>query len=945
MAFPDTDLTPVVTVYLGADLSADPGTWTPTDWSSRLVRKPVQTKTGRSDGQETLQAGSCILWLENTDGALTPLLATSTYYPDWDFGVPMQFAVDDVGASPPYAQFSGYVTDIRPVIVPGSGGNISTVQVTVAGTWQILTQGRVEKSALRRTIPTESPLAYWPMEDGPDSLELASGLPGGTPLTVTTADADRIGVSGLAPGAGTCLDVGKPGTLGTTSAGAAHTSLFTLSATSAASWSVSWVARCYIPASITTTPLFRLDGPVSVLIYVIDQRMAAMVAGSLGNLVYTGTIAVDPGSLVDPHHFVLTLVQNGTGIDIQLFCDGVVATGGGLDGQATLASTTNALPTGFQFGSGTTSGITSDTSLLLGQVAIHTGAYATNLNALPGPVSAYTGEMAHVRAERICSEEGITFTTTATTSIEMGPQPVADETDVLRDCELVDRGILYELLHTWGLGYLAASQRVNQSSSLAIDLSTYRTTSGTQADVLAPIRNNKRMRNDWTVTRPQGSSATAKDDDHIARRGRHKGSRDSNVARDNQLPDQAQWLVHEGTFEGLRYPPIPLDLGSNATLLPDWLELTAGATIERTHGTIGQHPTDPYRGVIEGYSQEIGHRTWSATINAPPADTWTVFELSATTADAGEFVGRLAADDDAAIRAAITTTATSILVDPNRTRFTTVADDFDPDLTVRFGGETADVSSIATTAGTFVAAGTVAHASNASVTPSLPAGVQTGDLLLVFAAIRNSGTGLPSAPTGYTRLPVFNAADNAQLFAKVHSGSESAPTVTFTGGVANADTSAQMAAFRGTPVTLTDLADVVVLAATQLNSSAADIATPALASLHQQGCIILALGWKQDDWTSVAVVSGFTEIGEPDTTTGDDQGIVWDYVIQTTPADIPASSFVVTGGASAISRSAVVALAAGYQTFTVAARSTNGVVKAHAAGTRIEVEDAFVLGL
>ena len=108
----------------------------------------------------------------------------------------------------------------------------------------------------------------------------------------------------------------------------------------------------------------------------------------------------------------------------------------------------------------------------------------------------------------------------------------------------------------------------------------------------------------------------------------------------------------------------------------------------------------------------------------------------------------------------------------------------------------------------------------------------------------------------------------------------------------------------------------------------------------------MLFGWKQDDWTSVATVSGFTEIDEPDTTTGDDQGIVWDYRIDTTPDLVtPGASFVVTGGASAISRSAVAYLAGGYQTMTISARSTNGVVKSHVAGTLVEVEDALVMGI
>jgi hypothetical protein len=41
----------------------------------------------------------------------------------------------------------------------------------------------------------------------------------------------------------------------------------------------------------------------------------------------------------------------------------------------------------------------------------------------------------------------------------------------------------------------------------------------------------------------------------------------------------------------------------------------------------------------------------------------------------------------------------------------------------------------------------------------------------------------------------------------------------------------------------------------------------------------------------------------------------------------------------------VVALAGGFQTMTASARGVNGVTKAHAAGTKVAVGNAYVLGL
>lgn len=200
----------------------------------------------------------------------------------------------------------------------------------------------------------------------------------------------------------------------------------------------------------------------------------------------------------------------------------------------------------------------------------------------------------------------------------------------------------------------------------------------------------------------------------------------------------------------------------------------------------------------------------------------------------------------------------------------------------------------------FVAAGTVSHAVNASVNPGLPTGHAVGDVLLMLVAIRNSGAGTPNTPAGWSKLI---DGSNMVLFGKDEGAGESAPTVTFAGGVANADTSAQIAAFRG--VSLTPVGTPVA----QLNASAQDVAVPGInLPASQNGGLNVWVGWKQDDWTSVGVVSGGTEIGEPDTTTGDDQGIVWDYRIlpNTTAFDnLTARTFTVTGGVSAISRGGV----------------------------------------
>lgn len=205
---------------------------------------------------------------------------------------------------------------------------------------------------------------------------------------------------------------------------------------------------------------------------------------------------------------------------------------------------------------------------------------------------------------------------------------------------------------------------------------------------------------------------------------------------------------------------------------------------------------------------------------------------------------------------------------------------------------------------TFVAAGAAAHGNAVSVSPGLPAGLATGDRMLMVAAIRNSGAGAPVTPAGWT---LHVDLGNFRLYSKVAGPGEVAPTVTFSGGVVNATTSAQIAAWRGAPS--------VPAAVGQSNASAQNVAYAGITPAGDN-CAVVVAGWKQDDWTSVATLAGMTEIGEPSSTLGDDQGLVWDYVIQTAAAAVPAGVFVVTGGAGAVSSALAVTLDPGLLTQT-----------------------------
>lgn len=207
-------------------------------------------------------------------------------------------------------------------------------------------------------------------------------------------------------------------------------------------------------------------------------------------------------------------------------------------------------------------------------------------------------------------------------------------------------------------------------------------------------------------------------------------------------------------------------------------------------------------------------------------------------------------------------------------------------------------TAVDTASSTYVTGGPAVTGNNTSLVATMPLGLQSQDLVLILASIRNSGAGTPNAPSGWSTIV---DASNVRMFGKIVTGAEPAPTVTFSGGVANADTLAQTAAFRGVSTAFGNTAQ-------QLNASAQDVARPGMV-VPANNMTVLTWIWKQDDWTSVNLdwaspIQGNGAIS----TAGNDAAQAWGHSIQGVAANVPATPAVVTGGAAAISRGGSVAL-------------------------------------
>lgn len=759
-------------------------------------------------------------------------------------------------------------------------------------------------------------VAYWPMEDGSSALTFASAVTGAPPLTA-------------------------------------------IGPVTAASYS-DWVAsrpicevqdtgylRGQVPAyTETTQTLLRFFAYIPAGAVPNDSRLALLeTTGSASVSVWTdedGNLLVKANSnsvgsaevyasapvvfaLEDREVSIsLSLVQDGADIDYTI---GVyyIATGTATQSTNTITSQTV----------GRVHGIRMCDSASFSDVAIGHVFLGNDVTAFDNTASAlraWVGEAAGLRAYRLCQERNIQFEWVGNldTTTPMGPQTTVDWRTALRQAVDADGGILYEPRGALGLALRTRASQYNQDPCVAL---TY----GAAGEVSHPLRNTydaSLVRNAVRVTRTDGSSATAVQE--IGRRsilpppagvGPYADDLTLNVDSDDQLADIAAWRRHIGTWDEPRFPLVNLDLRrllgeSKTSLLRDAARLDVGDRF-----TIADPPVFvPYDDISQlgqGFGEFLTPHQWRIGVNAVPEGPWQVGVLDSAT---NGLLGAANATLHGALASGGTTAWIATGGDERApTLWSTTSEPY----VIRIGGEDITVTAMATNAAAYGAAGAVSHGDNATLAPALPAGTSAGRLLVCVSVIRNTSA-TAALPDGYTTLA---DADNLRVSAKIHTGTESAPSCTFSGGAAGDTTSA----------VVIDLADtqlrVVAAAPPQANASAANIATPALA-IDRNNMVVLTVVQKADDWTGASGGLG-TEAVDSSTTTGNDQGIAVYYSIQTTATAVAAGTVTISGGANAVSKAVVLALDGSVQTATV----TRTIAKAHAHGGEIQLKNAMRLAL
>lgn len=189
-------------------------------------------------------------------------------------------------------------------------------------------------------------------------------------------------------------------------------------------------------------------------------------------------------------------------------------------------------------------------------------------------------------------------------------------------------------------------------------------TAGGKGDLVNPFRpvlDDRGMRNDMTAKRQDGGEATYVDQAHVDARGRYDASITVNVADDDQLPDEASWRVHLGTWPGMRYPAVSPALNVRPELVEQWLATELGDA-----GVVSnlppQHPVDEVPLIAEGYQETFQPHRWDVTMNTAAAGPYSVAQLPASEAEAGPSLPNRLDTSSSELVSAVTDSAASLVV-------------------------------------------------------------------------------------------------------------------------------------------------------------------------------------------------------------------------------------------------------------------------------------------
>ena len=552
--------------------------------------------------------------------------------------------VDDTGLT--WSRGGGAVLTNRHVRMAGEipawpptrdlSGNDNYVSINPSGVTRRMGAGnKPQDSSLRRFIRASGPIECWPLTDGVDS-GTATSLVGGRDMV----QPPQTGAVAPTWAAGTLADWVEPvlaaraetvgGLLGTTprvtSVGARWSVDLFLSG---GGRPASGQFTIYDTGAGTTT-----DNQVSIQIIFtgnLDQ-LTLIRQSETTDSSSSGFLAnVTEAGIYDdrPHHLRLT-VEPGSTSWWYVYIDGVLRESGSIAGIRIKPVSRILLGWGYA----TIEGV-SGTDRAFGYLTYwdETGPTPQQMwDAYMG----FQGERAGDRIERLAAEAGYVATVSGALDRQqpMGIQDQARLLELLNEASRTDFGYLLDRRDAAEVIHRGGSTLWNQPPALTLDYSA-----GLIGAPFRPVDDDKLTENDVSVKRQYGSVPARQvlEEGELSVQdppngvGRYDKEYTYSLATDGQAAQVAAMRLHLGTYAGVRYTRLTLNLANERVhaMIDEILRIDVGDKIRLT-GLPADHGPDDVDVLVQGYSEEAGPDAWTLTFNCAPAAPWTAGVVGST---------------------------------------------------------------------------------------------------------------------------------------------------------------------------------------------------------------------------------------------------------------------------------------------------------------------------
>lgn len=532
-----------------------------------------------------------------------------------------------------YTRFQGELETEKPVRDPT--GKHVWVTITANGELNRLGTARTPLlSPMRHFVQAQSNLvSYWPCEEGPEATAFVSAISGAPAMVSSTGLPQPGSYSGFVASA-------AAPTLGAET----YTALCNATANVSAGAQIWLLINVPADGSITDqTRIATIYTSGGVGLTRIDLLYLTTGSGSFNFKAYNGATQVAAGTSATPpggangQDVLLGFSWTPIGSLLNLELDACALKVGGLHntGDSSTSYAINHIANIRIAPDANCAGIS------LGHLYLQNTPFDITTFTVPDAATAFIGETATDRIIRLAAERGDVVDVTGASTQPMGPQPIATYLSVLRECEAVDGGILYDGSGQ-GLAYIARDSRENQAAAMTLNAA------GRPLAGLQPVRDSLGRVNTFTATRSSGASYTYTDTTSrlsVTNIGEKPDSATINCEADDVLLDYAAWRVNLGGVDDYRYPQLDLKLHGAPDQIATWLNVRASSRIDvLSLGSVwaSQDPKD-LSTLVEGWNEQIDVNTWDATVNTVSYEPWRV-AVWGSTGVTGEYDARYEVD-------------------------------------------------------------------------------------------------------------------------------------------------------------------------------------------------------------------------------------------------------------------------------------------------------------